>query len=40
MEKERLRCKQCGSGQIYYRQTTDEIVCKTCGNINKLEETK
>lgn len=29
--KKELRCKDCNSSQIYYRQKTQEYVCKHCG---------
>ncbi len=31
------RCDKCNSSQVYIRLTTDEKVCKTCGNISKIE---
>ena len=34
------RCKQCGSTQVYVRLTTKELVCKTCGHIQDLNEEK
>ena len=37
---EEIRCKKCNSNQVYFRQTTNEQVCKRCGFTEKLEESK
>jgi uncharacterized protein (DUF983 family) len=36
-EKKRKKCKNCGSGQVYVRVKKNELVCRACGNIEKLE---
>lgn len=33
---EKLKCKKCGSGQIYTKKTTNERICKKCGNVEKI----
>jgi len=40
MQKSKLkrpRCSKCNSTQIYRRIISKEIVCKTCGNVDKYE---
>ena len=38
-DDKKLRCVKCNSTQIYFRRITNERVCRTCGHIEKLEET-
>ena len=38
VELEKPRCKFCGSTQIYTRSKTKDIVCQTCGKVDKGEE--
>lgn len=35
---EEVKCKKCGSGQVYRRLTTNELVCRLCGNIEKCDK--
>jgi len=35
MEK-KIRCKKCGSTLVYRRISTKELVCRKCGNVEKL----
>lgn len=37
-EKNKPTCQKCGSGQVYIRFTTNELVCRLCGNIQKIGE--
>lgn len=37
MVSEKPRCEKCGSTQIYVRLTSRDMVCRTCGNIKKLD---
>ncbi len=37
MESEKPKCSKCESTQVYTRINTYERVCKTCGNIEKIE---
>ncbi len=30
------RCDRCNSTQVYFRRTTNEQVCHTCGNVESL----
>ena len=39
-EVEQIRCSKCGSTMTYLRLTTQERVCRNCGNIEKLKEAK
>jgi len=39
-EREKIKCKKCGSTQTYYRLKTNERYCRTCGFIEKLENKK
>ena len=32
-----LGCRNCGSKMFYIRIKTNELVCRTCGVIEKLE---
>lgn len=32
---DKKRCPKCGSGQVYIRISTGEIVCRMCGQITK-----
>jgi len=34
------KCKKCGSGQVYFRIATKELVCRLCGYIDKDERRK
>lgn len=36
----KLRCKKCNSTMTYIRLRTGELICRTCGNIEKLEVKK
>jgi len=36
----RIRCPQCNSNQTYIRLTTQELVCRSCSHIEKMEEIK
>ena len=31
------KCSRCESSQVYIRFTTDEIVCRTCGNVEFIK---
>ena len=35
--KIKRRCSKCGSKFIYIRINTQEVVCRKCANIEKLE---
>jgi len=35
---EKKRCKKCGSSFTYVRIKDDELVCRNCGHIEKLED--
>ncbi len=37
MKIERVRCKNCGSTQVYTRISTRQRVCKQCGFIENIE---
>ena len=37
-ERQKIKCKNCGSTFAYTRIRTNEIVCRNCGNISKKEE--
>lgn len=41
MEKEKeienKKCTKCGSGQTYVRIKEGSIVCRNCGNIDKIK---
>ena len=30
-------CSKCGSGQIYVRIKEGSVVCRSCGNIDKIK---
>jgi ribosomal protein S27E len=30
MGKDKLRCPECGSGQIYFRRKTKDYACRNC----------
>jgi len=32
-----MKCNNCNSSLVYYRIKTNELVCRTCGNIEKLK---
>lgn len=34
---EKIRCVECGSTMVYLRISTNERVCRMCGNVEKLE---
>lgn len=42
MEKEekenKIRCNKCKSSFIYIRIKDQEVVCRSCGNIQKLDK--
>ena len=31
------KCSKCGSGFVYVRIKEKSIVCRSCGNIDKIE---
>lgn len=31
------KCGACGSGQVYYRQSTKEYVCRMCPAVTKMK---
>ena len=33
---EKIRCEKCGSTMVYIRLSTNERVCRTCGNVESL----
>lgn len=37
-EKNIKACSKCGSGQTYVRIKEGSRVCRSCGNIDQLEE--
>ncbi len=36
----KIRCEDCGSTLIYFRVTTNERVCRSCGHVQKLKKNK
>jgi len=34
--KKEIRCKKCNSTQTYIKFSTSERVCRSCGNVEKL----
>ena len=36
--KSKTHCKRCGSGQTYVRIKDGSRVCRSCGNIEIIEE--
>lgn len=40
MEIKKPKCEECGSGQVYFRLSTNELVCRLCGNIQEIKKTK
>lgn len=37
MEKEKIKCKNCGSNLTYIRVKAKERVCRKCGFTEKIE---
>jgi len=35
---EKKRCKKCGSRFVYIRLKERSVVCRSCGNVDLLEE--
>ena len=36
-EREKIKCKKCGSTQTYYRLKTNERYCRTCSYVEQLD---
>lgn len=39
-EKKKVRCEECKSAFTYIRIKDNEIVCRSCGHIQKIEGEK
>jgi|TARA_R100000501_G_C2629080_1_gene123568 ssDNA-binding Zn-finger/Zn-ribbon topoisomerase 1 len=37
-EDTKAKCKKCGSGQVYVRIKEGSVVCRSCGNIDPIED--
>ena len=35
---QKRKCKKCGSAFVYVRIKEGSVVCRSCGNIDPLEE--
>lgn len=35
-----MKCKSCGLRGAYIRLKTKDVVCRNCGNIEKIKEEK
>lgn len=40
MIEDKIKCVKCGSAFIYIRIKQKEVVCRKCGNIQKIKEEK
>jgi len=38
MEREKPKCNECGSTNLYARINTKELVCRRCSNVQKIEK--
>jgi exosome complex RNA-binding protein Csl4 len=37
MKNKKRRCSRCNSTMVYIRISTNELVCRSCGNIEKVK---
>jgi len=37
-ENEKAKCKKCGSKFVYIRIKERSVVCRSCGNIDQMDE--
>lgn len=40
MNNNKIRCKKCESTLVYRRISTNELVCRKCGHVEKLGDKK